>query len=120
MTVKLYCDGGTRGSRICMHDPQFNKTIIKQRGTSKKLSNNELEYLALLYTLSYANNKYPKNNIVIHTDSLLVANQMNGKWRLTTEHLIPLHLKCSKLMRETIEIAWIKRSKNLAGHVLEK
>ena len=101
-----------------MVDPQKNKCVIKQR--TGDLSNNHLEYLGLLYTISYVNNNYSHKSIIIYTDSLLVANQMNGKWRITTEHLIPLWKKCQKYTTDSIKVVWIKREKNLAGIELDK
>ena len=111
----IYIDGGTRNSNICMVDG--TKTIVKYR--KRNPTNNELEYLALLYALGYVRDKYPKKNILIRSDSMLVVNQMNGKWRVTTDTLIPLHDKCSRLITNKIKIKWISRDFNLAGHVLE-
>jgi ribonuclease HI len=117
--LKVFCDAGTKnGGRICMVDPQKNKCIIKQR--TGDLSNNQLEYLGLLYTISYVNNNYSRKNVIIYTDSLLVANQINGKWRITTEHLIPLWKKCNKYMTSNIQVTWVRREKNLAGIELDK
>jgi len=117
--LRVYTDAGTKlGGRICMVDPQKNKCVIKQR--TGDLSNNQLEYLGLLYTISYVNNNYSHKSIIIYTDSLLVANQMNGKWRITTEHLIPLWKKCQKYTTDSIKVVWIKREKNLAGIELDK
>lgn len=118
--MRIFVDGGTRGSRICLHDPQKNKTIIKVRENNHILTNNELEYLALLYGLEYVRNNYPRNTVTLCTDSLLIANQMNGTWRVTTEKLIPLHRKCTKLLREDLSVKWISRDVNPAGHALEK
>lgn len=116
----IYSDGGTKGSRICMYDKQKEKCVIKTRGNSeRKLTNNELEYLALLYCIEYCNNVYSKKKVKIKVDSLLVANQINGKWRITTKHLIPLYEKCMKNITEYITVSWISRDFNLAGHVLE-
>ena len=117
--LKVYTDAGTKmGGRICLVDPQKKHTIIKQR--TGDLSNNQLEYLGLLYAISYVNNNYSRKTISIYTDSLLVANQMNGKWRITTEHLIPLWTKCQKYMNDNIRVIWVKREKNLAGIELDK
>jgi ribonuclease HI len=113
----IYSDGGTRGSRICMYDKQLEKFIVKTRGG--KLTNNELEYLALIYCLEYVNNVYSKKNVTIKVDSLLVANQINGKWRITTDKLIPLYNKCKKIINKKTKVVWISRDFNLAGHVLE-
>ena len=117
--IKVYTDAGTKnGGRICLVDPQKDKTVIKQR--TGDLSNNQLEYLGLLYAISYVNNNYSKKPVRVYTDSLLMANQMNGKWRITTEHLIPLWKKCQKYMTKDIKIVWVKREKNLAGIELDK
>ena len=51
---------------------------------------------------------------------MLVVNQINGKWRVTTVTLRPLWEKCMRLMTDRIKIKWISRDFNLAGHVLEK
>jgi ribonuclease HI len=119
----IYSDGGTKGSRICMYDKQLEKFIVKHRyspdNRSTPLTNNELEYLALIYSLEYCRNVYSKKKVVIKVDSLLVANQINGKWRVTTEHLIALYERSMKLLTKNISVSWISRDFNLAGHVLE-
>jgi ribonuclease HI len=116
-SVVLYVDGGTRHNQICMVDYFKDKTIVKKRGVNP--TNNDLEYLALYYAIQYANNNYSKKNILIYSDSMLVVNQMNGKWRVTTESLKPLFDKCQNIMTEKIKIKWISRKFNRAGWVLE-
>ena len=49
--MKIYIDGGTRGSKICLVDKLKEKVIVKFRGGNP--TNNELEYLALVYALPY-------------------------------------------------------------------
>ena len=117
--IKLYIDGGTRHNNICLVDGK--KIIVKVRnGITGKPTNNELEYLALLYALRYIQNNYKLRSIIIYSDSMLVVNQINGKWRVTTTTLVPLWEKCMKLMTDKIKIKWISRDFNLAGHILEK
>lgn len=116
--IKIYIDGGTRGSRICLVDKTDGVTHVKHR--HGELTNNELEYLALEYALQYINNRHRDNFIIIHSDSKLVVNQINGDWRITTEHLIPLYEKCMKKMSDRIKLKWVSRDFNLAGHVLEE
>tara|TARA_B100000953_G_scaffold286187_1_gene267401 strand:+ start:182 stop:640 length:459 start_codon:yes stop_codon:yes gene_type:complete len=117
LVADIYIDGGTRGSRICLVDITDHKTIIKTRGGEP--TNNELEYLALLYALDYINNRHKKNNVTIHSDSKLVVNQINGDWEIKTDHLIPLYNKCIKRMTDKIKIKWVRRDSNLAGIILE-
>lgn len=113
----IYVDGGTRKSQICMYDPQKYKTVIKVRGN--RPTNNELEYLALIYGLEYVKNNYRNQHIIIYSDSMLVVQQVNKNWRITTKNLKILHDKCMKLMRSNFHIKWIGRESNLAGWVLE-
>lgn len=90
---------------------------MKTRGIDP--TNNELEYLALLYGLEYVNNNYSKIKITIYSDSMLIVNQINGKWRVTTPTLIPLYNKCVKILKPNVTVKWIKRDLNKAGWVLE-
>ena len=90
---------------------------MKTRGVNP--TNNELEYLALLYGLEYVNNKYTKVKVIIYSDSMLIVNQINCKWRVTTPTLIPLYNKCVKQLKPNITIKWVKRDLNKAGWVLE-
>ena len=112
----IYIDGGTRNSNICLVDGDY--TVVKYR--SKSPTNNELEYLALLYALGYIRDKYKGEKVIIYSDSQLMVNQMNGKWRVTTPNLVALHEKCSSMITHKIKLKWISRKFNLAGHVLEK
>ena len=117
LVADIYVDGGTRGSRICLVDTTDHKTIIKTRGGDP--TNNEMEYLALLYALDYVNNRHKKDNITIYSDSKLMVNQINGDWQVTTDHLQPLYDKCIKKMTDKIKIKWVRRDSNLAGIILE-
>ena len=115
--IKIYVDGGTRGSRICMVDKHENKTVVKFRGGNP--TNNELEYLALIYALEYINNSHRNKNITIYSDSKLIVNQVNGGWRVSTTSLTSLHEKAVSKMNDKIKLVWVRRNFNLAGHVLE-
>ena len=117
LVADIYVDGGTRGSRICLVDKSEKKTIVKTRGGDP--TNNEMEYLALLYALDYVNNRHKKDNITIYSDSKLMVNQINGDWQVTTDHLQPLYDKCIKRMTDKIKIKWVRRDSNLAGIILE-
>jgi ribonuclease HI len=117
--ILLYIDGGTKRCEICLVDRnKSDKVIVKKR--DGVLTNNELEYLALIYALEYVNNNYSDKPVLIHSDSMLVVNQINGKWRVTTEHLIPLYEKAVKKMNKLTKITWVRRNRNLAGIYLEK
>ena len=118
--MDIYIDGGTRGSRICLVDNDEEIVHVRRTKTGGVPTNNELEYLALEFALHYINNRYKGKKVVIYSDSKLIVNQINGKWRVTTETLKPLYEKCMRKMTNDIKIKWISRKFNLAGHVLEK
>ena len=115
--INIYVDGGTRGSRICLVDRSKDLTTVKTR--TGDLTNNELEYLALIYALEYIKNRNYTEEIIIHSDSKLIVNQVNGGWRVTTETLRPIYKKCMEKLLDNITLKWVPREKNLAGIVLE-
>ena len=114
--MDIYIDGGTRNSNICLVNK--DECIVKYR--KGKPTNNELEYLALLYALGYVRDRFPDKNVRIYSDSKLIVNQMKHKWRVTVDSLIILHEKCMLMMNNKIKIVWVSRKFNLAGHVLER
>ena len=133
MTVILYVDGGTRGSIICLVDPKKRKTIVKYRsgrnikrtnpwdfGEWRLPTNNQLEYLAMIYGIEYAKNKYPKDTIILKSDSMVVVNQLNMIWNVHSGSLTYLFNKTiNKLKGTHIRPSWTPRENNLAGIHLE-
>ena len=102
-----------------MVDQSNNFENVKTRKGNP--TNNELEYLALLYALSYIHTaNIHARQIIILTDSKLMANQMNDKWRITNEKLAKLNGKCKRMMLPNIRIKWISRKRNKAGFILDK
>lgn len=114
--MEIYIDGGTRNSNICLVNE--DECIIKYRGGNP--TNNELEYLALLYALQYIKDKHNDKQVTIYSDSKLIVNQINGNYRITTDSLLILYNKCKPMMNKKIKLVWLSRKFNLAGHVLER
>ena len=119
MTKEIYVDGACSGnpgkSRIAIASEDLKKTRNIGYGT-----NNRAEYLALIYGLLYA--KHLGEPVVIKADSQLVVNQVNGNYKVKSVALQPLHKRAQHLLLEIshpVEIIWIPRELNLAGHMLE-
>jgi len=112
---KIWVDGGGWKSRICLVDG--DKTIIKTRKGAP--TNNELEYLAVLYALEYIHNNYPDDVVTIYSDSKLVVNQLDKEWKIMNQSLWELAWKCGELIDDNIRMKWCPRDYNLAGIVLE-
>lgn len=119
MPKEIFVDGGSSGnpgfSRIAIASEDLKKTRNIGYGT-----NNRAEYLALIYGLLYA--KHIGEPVVIKADSQLVVNQVNGNYKVKSVTLQPLYQRARQLLSEIphpVEITWIPRGRNLAGHMLE-
>lgn len=119
--INIHVDGGTRYGGICLVDTHKNKTITKKRnGVQQPLTNNELEYLAVIYALEYAKNNYSRRTVVIISDSQLIVNHINGKYKCKVPNLMRLLEKVKKKMFDGVTVRWTPRDSNLAGCYLER
>jgi len=117
VVIHVYVDGGTRGNQICLIDGR-RKILKHRRG---KLTNNELEYLAVIYGLQYIINHYQNRVVHLYSDSKLIVQQVNGHWKVTTQSLFLLHLKADRLLEKSgVILKWTPRDFNLAGVYLEE
>lgn len=119
----LMCDGGSKGNP----GPATVGVVIWRResGTSSarkftpthKISkdigiatNNDAEWLAVLEGLEYAKSIKYLGEIFIYTDSLLVASQANGEYKVKQENTKAYYLEYRELCRERqVKITWIPR-----------
>ena len=113
--VEIYVDGGSRGNPgpaaiafvIPARREQYKKAFPEKR------TNNEAEYMALIYALSYAElQKFTQ--LRVFTDSQLVANQINGTFGCYDPRMKRL-LKSARVLIAKFtqfEIILVKRRKN--------
>jgi|TARA_R100000951_G_scaffold116421_1_gene128145 ribonuclease HI len=118
MKPRIFVDGGTRGMVIALSDPQKNRNIMKRRRGAT--TNNDLEYLAIIFGIEYINKKYPKIPVTLYSDSRLAVKQINGEYRINGGNLLKLNNQVQNKLTRYITITWIRRSVNLAGIYLEK
>lgn len=116
--IKIYVDGGTRYCGICLYDPQKDMYRTKKRNSVQ--TNNELEYLAVIYALEYIRKFYPDNDVTIVSDSQLIVNHINGSYKCKQDNLLKLLSKVKEKMRDSVTLVWVRREENLAGIYLEK
>jgi len=113
---KIFIDGSGwngRNSRYAIASESGYSYVHKSK---KKITNNEMEYLALLHALRIC-----ENGNTIFTDSTLVVGQVCQNWKVKAQHLFSYVQKAKNSMSEkNIRLEWIPREKNLAGHLLEK
>lgn len=116
-SVEIYIDGAARGNPgnsgigvLIRETKDKNREVKKYLGTK---TNNQAEYTALITALESAND-LKERQIKIFTDSLLVANQINGIWKVRHPEIITLNKKAKQLLQnfKNITIQHIPRELN--------
>ena len=108
--------GGKIGSGIYISDGEKEYSNNAFIPANPKNTNNIAEYMAFIMILDLMKNK-SNCKIEIFGDSMLVVNQMNGKWRMKAGAYMEYALKASPLLSELkkkndVIIAWIPREQN--------
>jgi len=98
--VTAYVDGASRGNPgpagYGVYMTTDSGDIIEVSGYLGTTTNNVAEYSGLLEALSIAREE-GATDVEIISDSLLLVNQMLGKFRVKHENLIPLYKKARGL-----------------------
>ena len=135
MTLKLYCDGGLNGKKnpspegvywsVAMEKSNGEVVLLTERAKSfDHFTNNDAEYLALIEALGHAAVMADgHSHVVVHSDSQLIVNQFNGRWKITGDRLKGLctHAQhCAEFLTKKLELAviWVPRSESVRtmGH----
>ena len=104
----------TRLCYVIFEDDVKVQTKFRDVSTVRpKRTNNEAEYLAVLFALK----DHPDLRI-IYTDSLLVANQLNGVWATREKRLQTLANTVHSINTHNTAFSWISRTNNAAGKML--
>ena len=109
-TVVVYTDGGSRGnpgpSATGYVIMTKDKAVLEEGGEYLGITtNNQAEYQAVKQALECAK-KYNPKSIHFYIDSLLVVNQMNGKFKIKNKDLWPIHEAIKKLATEFKEVTF--------------
>ncbi|OGZ31761.1 MAG: hypothetical protein A3H02_01705 [Candidatus Niyogibacteria bacterium RIFCSPLOWO2_12_FULL_41_13] len=103
MTIIIYCDGGSLGNPgpaaigAVIKDKKEN--LLKKYGKEIGVkTNNQAEYEAIIFGLKkakqiFGGEKIKKMTIEIRSDSELIINQLNGKFKIKEKDLIPLFIE---------------------------
>ena len=95
--LEIYTDGGARNNPgpaaigVVIGDKEYAEYIGEK-------TNNEAEYEAIIFALKKARHllgkaKLKNTEIIIYSDSELVVNQLNGKFKILEKNLQPLFLE---------------------------
>ncbi|MGC8981801.1 MAG: ribonuclease HI family protein [Minisyncoccia bacterium] len=128
--IRVYTDGGA------INNPgigaigvyiDFGDKIKKYKAFLKETTNNEAEYLAVIFALKKIKHLLGKKNlkdkkIVLHLDSELVGNQILGKYKIREKKLQKLFIEFWNLKIDipNLEIKIIPREENKIADKLVK
>ena len=97
-------DGASRGNpgpaayAVVMRDPE-GRVVLKLAKKIGRETNNVAEYYALLAALDYAAS-HGIRALRIRSDAELLVRQMQGRYKVKSAHLQPLHERARKLARQ--------------------
>jgi len=110
------------GSYIVSHEG--NDIRAQRHDYGDNVTNNQAEYQTLIEALSWLASTLgataSESSVHVNGDSLLVLNQLLGKWKVKNEGLRPLHREASDLIRRfhDVSLVWHARSNSVKrlGH----
>ena len=123
--IVIYIDGGARGNpgqaALGVVITDHHGKIIKEYGRVLGVkTNNEAEYSAAIFALEkvkalWGKTKVRNLNIEMRSDSQLLVEQINGRYKIVNDKLIPLFLKLWNLKIDFGEVnfALISRDDNI-------
>jgi ribonuclease HI len=116
--MKYYTDGSSTigvKSAYAVVDENGRYVCGEQTLSPNEFTNNEEEYRGVIKALELC-----KAGDIVFTDSLLVVNQIYGKYKVKKEHLKPLCQIAQELIQKNgASVIWIERENNLAGKIFE-
>lgn len=129
--IKLYGDGGSRGNP----GPSASGYVLFDMSGSELIrngvylgitTNNQAEYLSLKFGLEHAL-KYGAQIVHVHMDSLLVVNQMTGKFKVKNRDLWPIYTSVKELLPKFKKVTFVhvpralnKEADAVVNEVLDK
>ena len=116
--TKIFVDSSTRKACFVFEGEGWGKPRPIFVPYPGPVTNNVGEYTAVILALEEAR-RLQLEQVELLTDSLLVVNQVNGRWAVCQEHLKPLKRRVLLLAQvQHATIAWVPREENLAGKYL--
>ena len=117
--VVINCDGAARGNPgpagagavVVDGDGAVLAEVAEGLGET---TNNVAEYTAAIRGLEEAA-RLGARDVLLRSDSLLLVNQLTGRYRVKTPHLQPLHRRVRDLVREfdKVEFEHVPRERNV-------
>jgi len=122
----LYFDGcskgnpGRAGAGAVLYDAQEAEVFAESVFVGFHATNNEAEYTGLILGLTEALKRGITTELLVRGDSQLIVRQMQGKYKVNSPKLAPLH-KCATTLASKfakIEFEHVYRDKNQRADAL--
>jgi len=107
------------GETLC----EISEIYTPEPGHENETSNNVAEYAGLIAVLEwFIEHELSDAKIIVRGDSMLVIEQMFGKWKIKKGEYVPLALKARELLKPftNIQGQWIRREHNEVADGLAK
>ncbi len=128
MNIEIYIDGGSRGNP----GPSAIGAVIMGEGRKKKYAsfvgeatNNQAEYLSLLFALKkakllFGKEKTKKSEVIVFSDSNLLVKQLNGEYKIKEDKIKNLFIEAWNLKIDfgSAKFVHIPREKNKEADLL--
>lgn len=122
---QAFFDGSSKGNPgpcsigYTILDDEGRVVIDDSEQVSEQNTNNFAEYTALIKLLEKLI-ELKVDSVLIQGDSLLVVNQVNGKWVVNPGHLKDLHRIAKRLIRQIrdYKLEHVRRGKNKLADIL--
>ncbi|PIQ87047.1 MAG: hypothetical protein COV74_02580 [Candidatus Omnitrophica bacterium CG11_big_fil_rev_8_21_14_0_20_45_26] len=110
MKLKIYTDGGARGNPgpaaigvvVCN---EKDEVVFEHQDTIGEATNNIAEYCALIAGLEIAYRLKAKS-LQCYTDSQLLMNQMNGSFKIKTDHIRTLSERARRAAKQLDSVTY--------------
>ncbi len=125
--LTLYCDGGSRGNPgpaaigavvfdATVEPPAPLASVSEYIGIT---TNNVAEYKALIAGLEAVADLHARL-IHVRADSLLVINQLRGRWKVKHANMLPLHAQARSLLAayDVVDLEHVPRAENTEADAL--
>ena len=124
MRLIIEADGGARGNPgpaaygALVRDPETGMALAERASSIGRASNNVAEYRGLLAGLELVRELDPdgRADVEVRMDSMLVIEQMAGRWKIKHEDMRALAARCRALLpSRPVVWTWVPRARNAAA-----
>jgi ribonuclease HI len=119
--LEVWCDGGSRGNpgpaaigaQVLDATSDPPKVLAEVSEAIGITTNNVAEYKALLAGLDAAAS-FGSDELAVFADSMLVIEQVKGRWKVRDAKLIPLHADAKRKLAQwrRVELRHVRRELN--------